>query len=227
MSPARHFQYSIYREENQWGSFPWECPNRQLKEINARNGRQRVRPTGTKACLLSSKAIISANKNVQNSLKILQLAWKASAAACQCRDVVAQVSVDAFYGEGVVFVVDIEDVLSRKDHIQIAAVSICTVPLRLRDRIHHRLDRWRGFVRAHSMTHNLSWFPAHHHHDVDILPGLCVGLALKKPVQFIQFCRLQMARGFPLFHIISRALFLSNSSHWTCSCHISFLPLVR
>lgn len=57
------------------------------------------------------------------------------------------------------------------------------------------------------MSHNLSWFPAHHCHDVDVFPGLCVGLALKKPVQFIQFCRLQMVRDFPLFHIIFCALF--------------------
>ena len=58
-----------------------ECPSRQLKEIDKRKGRQRVRMAGPKACLLSSKAIIGANKNVQNSLKILQLAWKAPAAA--------------------------------------------------------------------------------------------------------------------------------------------------
>lgn len=53
----------------------------------------------------------------------------------------AQVGVDPFYGEGVVFVVNIEDMLSRKDHIQIPKVSIRTVLLCLRGRIHHRLDR--------------------------------------------------------------------------------------
>lgn len=181
----------------------------------------------SKTCLLRTKAIISANKNVQNSLKILQLSGKTPAPPGQRGDIMAQISIDSFYGEGVIFVVDIEDVISRKDHIQIPEVSICTVFLRLRGRIHHRLDRSGGFVRAHRMAYNLSWFPTHHCHDVDVFSGLCVGLALSKPVQFIKFYRLQMVGGFPLFHIIFCALFLSNSPHWTCSCHISFLLPVR
>lgn len=44
----------------------------------------------------------------------------------------AQIRVDAFYREGVIFVMDIEDALPRKDHIQVSRVTIGTVLLRHR-----------------------------------------------------------------------------------------------
>ena len=44
----------------------------------------------------------------------------------------AQISIDTLHGEGVIFVVNIEDMLPRKDDIQISRVPICTIPFRIR-----------------------------------------------------------------------------------------------
>ena len=62
-----------------------------------------------------------------------------------------QVSVDAFYCEGVAFVMDIENVLSR----EIAAVPICAALLSLWGRIYHLLDCSGRFVHTRHMTYNL------------------------------------------------------------------------
>jgi len=67
---------------------------------------------GAIAFILDSKAVVSLNKNCKNRLEILQLSWKASAVPCQCWDIMAQISIDAFHREGVIFVVDIVNVLS-------------------------------------------------------------------------------------------------------------------
>ena len=119
-----------------------------------------------------------------------------------------QVKSDTFHGEGVAFVMDIEDVLSREDHVQIAAIPICAVSLRFRGCIHHPLDCSERFVRTHHMTCNLSRLPAHHRHDIDVFPRFRAGLAFQKPVQLIQLHRLRQAGSFVLFYIIFRALFI-------------------
>ena len=85
---------------------------------------------GAIAAFLCAKAIISANKNVQNSLKVLQLSEKAAAAPCQGRDIMPQVSVDTFHGESIIFALNIENVLSREDHVQIAAIPTRAVSRR-------------------------------------------------------------------------------------------------
>ena len=176
---------------------------------------------------LCTKAVISANKNSKDGLKVLQLSGKAPAAPCQSWDIMPQVSVDAFHCEGVAFVMDIEDVLSREDHVQIAAVPICAVLLSLWGRIHHLLDCSGRFVHTRHMTYNLSWLPAHHRHDIDVFPSFRAGLALQEPVQLIQLYRLRLAESFALFHIIFRALFLSNLLHWICSFPVFFQPRGR
>ena len=66
---------------------------------------------------LPAEAVISLHKNSKDSLEILQLSGETPAAPRQCWDIMAQISVDPLYGKGVIFVVDIEDMLSRKDHI--------------------------------------------------------------------------------------------------------------
>lgn len=133
-----------------------------------------------------------------------------------------QVSVDAFHCEGVTFVMDIEDVLSREDHIQIAAISIRAVLLSLWSCIHHLLDCSGRFVRTHHVTYNLSWLSAHYRHDIDVFPRFRAGLAFQEPVQLVQLYRLRRTESFALFHIILCALFLSNLPHWICSFPVFF-----
>lgn len=166
---------------------------------------------------LYTKAVKSADKNSKNGLKVLQLSGKAPAAPCQSRDIMPQVSVDTFHCEGVTFVMDIEDVLSWEDHVQIAAIPIRAVLLSLLGCIHHLLDCSGRFVRTHHMTYNLSWLSAHHCHDIDIFPRFRAGLAFQEPVQLIQLYRLRRAESSALFYIIFCALFLSNLLHWICS----------
>lgn len=90
----------------------------------------------------------------------------------------AQIRMDAFHREGVIFAMNIEDVLPWKDHIQISRVTIGTVLLRHRRRIHHALNRLSRFVAADDMPQNLTWIPVHHRYDVDVFPGSCSGLVL-------------------------------------------------
>ena len=132
----------------------------------------------TIAIFLEAKTVISSNENSQNRLKIFQFSRKASAAPCQCWNIMAQISIDTLNRERVILIVDIEDMPSWKDYIQIPIVSIGTIPFRLRSCIHHLLDRPGGFVPAYNMTHNLTWLSAYHRHNVDIFSGLCPGPTL-------------------------------------------------
>ena len=172
--------------------------------------------TGAITNFLCAKAVISANENSKNGLKILRLSGKAPAAPCRGRDIMPQVSVDTFHCEGVTFVMDIENVLSWEDHVQIASIPIRAVLLSLLGCIHHLLDCSGRFVRTHHMTYNLSWIPAHHRHDIDIFPRFRAGLAFQKPVQFIQFYRLWRAESSAL----STSFFAFS---FYPICHIGFV----
>ncbi len=116
---------------------------------------------GEITAFLCAKAVISTNENSKYGLKVLQLSEKAAAAPDQSGDIMPQVKSDTFHGEGVAFVMDIEDVLSREDHVQIAAIPICAVSLRFRGCVHHPLDCSERFVRTHHMTCNLWWLSSH------------------------------------------------------------------
>ena len=85
---------------------------------------------GAIAAFLCAKAVISTNENSKYGLKVLQLSEKAPAAPCQGRDIMPQVSVDTFHGESIIFALNIENVLSREDHVQIAAIPTRAVSLR-------------------------------------------------------------------------------------------------
>ena len=134
--------------------------------------------TRTIASFLDTKAVVSSNKNSENSLEIFQLSRKASAAPCQRRDIMAQISNDTLNRERVILIVNIKDMPPWKDHIQIPIVSIGTIAFRLRNRVNHLLDRPGRFVPAYNMPHDLTWLPAYHRHNVDIFSGLCPGPAL-------------------------------------------------
>ena len=155
-----------------------ECPKEELKEIKERKRNCGSWMTRTIAIFLKAKAVISSNKNSQNSLKIFQFSRKASAAPCQCWNIMAQISIDTLNRERVILIVDIEDMPPWKDYIQIPIVSIGTIPFRLRSCIHHLLNRPGGFAPAYHVTHNLTWLSAYHRHNVDIFSGLCPGPTL-------------------------------------------------
>ena len=96
-----------------------------------------------------------------------------------------QISIDTLHGEGVIFVVDIEDMFPWKDNIQISRVSICAITFRIRGCVYHLLNRPGVLITAHNMAYDLPRFPAYHRHDLDIFPCFCAGLVFQKPVQFI------------------------------------------
>lgn len=129
-----------------------------------------------------SKRIVSPDKNIKSSLEVFQLSRETSGSPCQCRNIMAQISIHTFYRKRIIFVVNIEDMLTGKDHIQIAIIPICTVLLRFRGRIHHLLYGLGGFVHTYHMSYNLSGFSARHDHDIDIFLGFRVGLTLQEPV---------------------------------------------
>ena len=159
-----------------------ECPKEELKEVEERKRKRDPRMERAIEFFVNPKPVVSTNENSKYSLKILQLSWKASAAASQCRDIMAQVSIDAFYCEGVLLAVDIEDVLPRKDHVQISVVSVCTIDPAFWCHIHHLLDRSGRLVPAHNMPHDLPRFPAYHGYKIDVFPGFRSGFVFQKPV---------------------------------------------
>ena len=157
----------------------------------------------------------SLNENSKNSLEILQLSRKTSAPPGQCWDIIAQISIDPFYGEGVLFVMDIEDMPAGEYHIQIPVVSICAIEFRLASRIHHPLNGFGRLIPTYCMTRNLPRFSAHYRHNVNIFPGFRPGLVLQEPVELIQFHKFCTCYGYRVT-LPPGALFLSNSSHWIC-----------
>lgn len=97
----------------------------------------------------------------------------------------AQVGIDAFYREGVFFVVDIEDVFSWINNIQITGITVCAVSLRIRSGIHHALDRLRSFIPADSVTYDLPRLTADHCHNINVLSCFCLRFEFEKPVKFV------------------------------------------
>ena len=116
----------------------------------------------------------------------------------------AQVGIDTFYCEGIFFVVNIEDVFSRIDNIQITGITVCAVSLGIGSGIHHALDRLRSFISADSMTYDLPWLTAHHRYDIDVLSCFCLRFAFKKPVKFVQFRRaVRLVQSLVLLIVLS------------------------
>jgi len=92
---------------------------------------------GKIAILLKTKTIVSLYKDSKNRLEVFQLPGKTSASSCQRGDIMAQISVDTFHREGVILIVDVVNMFSGIDYVQI---SICTVIFRLRSSVNHPLD---------------------------------------------------------------------------------------
>ena len=117
-----------------------ECPNAELKEV--KEGKRDSSPwmTSAIAFFLQSETVVGLNKNSKNRLEIFRFSGKASASPCQRRDIMAQISVDTFHCEGVILIVDVVNMLSWIDYVQIPLISICTVILCLRSSINHPLN---------------------------------------------------------------------------------------
>lgn len=62
---------------------------------------------------------------------------------------------------------------SRKNHVQISEIAICTVALRFRRRIDYPLNCFRCFILTYNLPHDLPWFPAYHHNHIDVLTRFC------------------------------------------------------
>ena len=89
----------------------------------------------------------------------------------------AQVGIDAFYREGIFFVMNIEDMLSRINNIQITDITVCAVSLGIGSGIHHALDRLRSFISA-DLT-------ADHCHNINVLSCFCLRFEFEEPVKFV------------------------------------------
>jgi hypothetical protein len=90
--------------------------------------------------LLKTKTIVSLYKDSKNRLEVFQLPGKTSASPCQRGDIMAQISVDTFHREGVILIVDVVNMFSGIDYVQISLISICTVIFRLRSSVNHPLN---------------------------------------------------------------------------------------
>lgn len=95
---------------------------------------------GTIAVFMNSKTVVSPHEHSQNSLEIFQLSRKTSTSPRQCRNIMAQISVDTLHREGVTLVVNIEDMISGKNDIYVAGVPICAILSCLGSRVHHLLN---------------------------------------------------------------------------------------
>ena len=136
----------------------------------------------------------------------------------------AQVSIYSLHRKGVLFIMRVINMLSRKHHIQIPKVSIRTISFRPGNFIYHLLYRLCGSVRAHQMTNDLPWITAYHRYDIEVFTGLCSFFSLRKPIQFIQLNNARMfCTAFALFNLDGP--FLSSSSHLICSFREFFLRL--
>lgn len=163
----------------------WECPNKELKKVKERKRNGWPWVAGTIMSLLKPEAVVSLNENNQDRLKIFQLSRETPAAPGQSRDIMAQISIDTLHCECVIFIVNIENMLSWKDHIQISGVPVGTIIFRLSGCVYHLLDGSGGLIPAHSMTYDLPRFSTYHRYDVDIFPCFGARLVLHKPVQLI------------------------------------------
>ena len=105
-----------------------ECPNAELKEV--KEGKRDSNPwmTSAIAFFLQSETVVGLNKNSKNRLEIFQFSGKASASPCQRRDIMAQISIDTFHREGVILIVDVVNMLSRIDYVQISLHLQCWLP---------------------------------------------------------------------------------------------------
>ncbi len=80
---ADRFYYISNGTKNQGLVSKKECPNAQLKEIKEGERRSGLRIVRMEAHFLRSEAVISLNKDIKDSLKILQFPREALVAPCQ------------------------------------------------------------------------------------------------------------------------------------------------
>ena len=158
-----------------------------LKEMDESQGARSSRMAGTELVFSKAKPIVGSGKDREYSLKMPQFPGEAPAASGQRRDIMAQVGIDTLHSERVILIVDIVNMRSRIDYVQVPDIPVRAVCFGLRSRVHDLLDHPGGLDLAYRVPHDLPWAAAHHRHDIDVLTGFCPGLPLQKPVQLIQF----------------------------------------
>lgn len=189
----------------------WEYTNAALKEIKERKRNRAVREKGAIVVFLYPKTVVVSDKHIKDSLKMFQFSRKAPAPPSQCWDIMAQISVDTFRREGVTFVVVVVNIPSRKYYIQVSAIPVRAVYLRVRGRVYHALDSSGSLVPAYHMSHDLLWFSAYHRHDVDIFTGFAPGFILQN--QYSSSSSTSFAQAVDCWLFLFRALFFYPIHH--------------
>lgn len=130
----------------------------------------------------NAKAVIGSDKDLNHCVKGIQLSREASALSCEDWNIVAQISIDPLNSEGVLFVVNIVNMLSRINHIQVSAISVCTISTGFRRGIYDSLYPLRCFVLCHVKTRYHAWISAYRGHYIHIFTGFSIGFFTNKPV---------------------------------------------
>ena len=156
-----------------------------LKEVNKSKGDFSFGMMKAIVVFGDTKTIISGHKDFYYRIKSFQLSRETPAPPGQHWDIMAQISIDTLNSESVFFVVNIVNMLSRINHIQVAAVSVCVISTGFWRGIDDSLYPLRCFVLRHIKTHYHAWISAHRGHHIHILTGFGMGFFTNKPVQLI------------------------------------------
>ena len=71
---------------------------------------------------------------------------------------------------------DVENVPSKEDHIQISKVSVCTILLCYGSGINHLLNCSGCFILAYLVPYDLVRLSDYHGHDIDVFPRFSLWL---------------------------------------------------
>ena len=119
---------------------------------------------------------------------IFRFPRKPSAAARRRRNIMPQISIAPLQRKSILFVVNMENMFSRKDHIQISIVSVCTILLCHQNCVCHLPDCSSCFIPAYYMADYLTRLSTYHGYYIDVFPCFRPWLILQKPIQFILLC---------------------------------------
>ena len=134
-----------------------------------------------------TECIVSVGKNLQNSLQSFNAARKTSASTTQNRDIVPQIGINAFYATGIFFIVDISDMLTRIDYINISCITVGTVIICRRRIINQCLNTIRGLVISRIDTDNLTGNTTDKRDNIAIFPRFGCSFLSDKPIKFVYF----------------------------------------
>jgi len=129
-----------------------------------------------------SEFVVSINEDGKNRVQRFNGAAKTTASAGEYRNIMPDVGVNSFYRKGIVFVVCITHMLSRKDNIHITYISIRTIAFRFQRSINHLLDPFRRLIGGYGKSNDLPWFSADHRYRIDIFTGFASSFSFNEPI---------------------------------------------